>query len=271
LSHTLIDNFKKQLFDITKYDITTNRSNLCTGSKYPDLVLDKHLIKPDVLEKNINKMINKWYKFMGYKKLVSIFNQTMEKVKKQEKDSSKHDKLFYDKIKEYFSDRLIIIDEAHNLRNSSEKGTKQTAQTFWNLLKHTENVKMVLLTATPMFNSVSEITWLLNLLLTNDKRPNIKMNDIFDKTGALSPQGRKKLVETARGYVSYMRGENPFTFPFRLFPSINNDKKLIKQFPSHDFNNKKILDEEKIKFLEIIGSHMSTYQKAVYNRRGGFK
>jgi hypothetical protein len=265
LSHTLIDNFKKQLFDITKYDITTNRSNLCTGTKYPDLILDKHFIKPDVLEKNINKLINKWYKFIGYKKLVSIFNQTMEKVKKQEKDSSKHEKMFYDKIKEYFSDRLIIIDEAHNLRNSSEKGTKQTAQTFWNLLKHTENVKMVLLTATPMFNSVTEITWLLNLLLTNDKRPNIKMHDIFDKTGTLSPQGKKKLIETARGYVSYMRGENPFTFPFRLFPSINNDKNLITNFPSHDFNNKKISDDEKIKFLEIIGSRMSTYQKAVYN------
>lgn len=265
LSSTLIDNFKKQIFDITKYDITTEQSNLCTGTTYPDLIYDKALLKPEALEKTINKIINDRYKFMGYKKLVSIFNQTMEKIKKQEKDVSKHEKQFYDKIKEYFSDRLIIIDEAHNLRNSSEKGTKQTAQTFWNLLKYTDNVKLVLLTATPMFNSVTEIVWLLNLLLTNDKRPNIKVNDIFDKFGQLSTHGRNQLMEISRGYVSYMRGENPFSFPFRLYPSINNDKSLITKYPSIDINNKKIRSEEKIKYLEIIGSTMSSYQKVVYN------
>jgi hypothetical protein len=265
LSSALIDNFKKQIFDITKYEVTTNQSNLCTGTAYPDLILDKHLMKIDILEKHINKIINQRYKFMGYKKLVSIFNQTMEKVKRQEKDTSKHDKLFYDKIKEYFSDRLIIIDEAHNLRNSSETGKKQISQTFWNLLKHTENVKMVLLTATPMYNSVSEIVWFLNLLLTNDKRPNIRMHDLFDKTGALTSQGKKKLIETARGYVSYMRGENPFSFPFRLYPSINNDKNIMKEYPFLDIHNRRIKDEEKIRFLEVIGSQMSDYQKRVYD------
>lgn len=265
LSHTLIDNFKKQIFDITKYDIINHQSNQCTGTTYPDMVLERNMLKPDVLDKAISKIINRNYKFIGYKKLVSIFNQTMEKIKKQEKDVSKHEAAFYSKIKEYFSDRLIIIDEAHNLRNSSEKGTKQTAQTFWQLLKHTENVKLVLLTATPMFNSATEIVWLLNLLLTNDKRKNIRVTDVFDKLSNLTPSGRKLLIETSRGYVSYMRGENPFTFPFRLYPSLNSDGRLIKTFPSIDYNKKKIATEDKIKFLEIIGSNMSTYQKTIYD------
>ncbi len=265
LSHTLIDNFKKQIFDITKYDIANHQSNQCTGTTYPDMILDKNMLKPDVLDKAITKIINRNYKFIGYKKLVSIFNQTMEKVKKQEKDASKHDAAFYAKIKEYFSDRLIIIDEAHNLRNSSEKGTKQTAQTFWQLLKHTENVKLVLLTATPMFNSSTEIVWLMNLLLTNDKRKNMKVSDVFDKFGNLTSSGKKLLMDTSRGYVSYMRGENPFTFPFRLYPTINADKKVIKQFPSLDYTRKKIHDDDKIRFLEIIGSDMSGYQKSIYD------
>lgn len=265
LSPTLIDNFKKQIFDITKYDVSTNRSNLCTGTTYPDLVLDKNIIKSDVLDKSIQKIINQRYKFISYKKLVSIFQKTKDKVKQQEKDTSKHDKLFYDKIKEFFSDRLIIIDEAHNLRNSSEKGTKLTAQVFWNLLKHTENVKMVLLTATPMFNNANEIVWFLNLLLTNDKRPNIKMTDIFDKSGSLTNSGRKKLIETARGYVSYMRGENPFSFPMRLYPNINGDKNVISKYPTYDINKKRIKDDERIKFLQIVGSDMSTYHKKVYD------
>jgi hypothetical protein len=265
LSPTLIDNFKKQIFDITKYDITTNKSNLCTGTTYPDLVLDKSLIKQDVLEKNIGKIINQRYKFISYKKLISIFQKTREKVKQQEKDASKHDKMFYDKIKEFFSDRLILIDEAHNLRNSSEKGNKLTAQVFWNLLKHTENVKMVLMTATPMFNNANEIVWFLNLLLTNDKRPNLKMSDIFDTNGVLTVPGKKKLIETARGYVSYMRGENPFSFPFRLYPDINNDKNIITSYPSFDINNKKIKDEDRIKFLTLVGSNMTAYHRAVYD------
>lgn len=265
LSHTLIDNFKKQIFDITKYDIVNHQSNQCTGTTYPDMVLDRSMIKPDVLDKTITKIINRNYKFIGYKKLVSIFNQTMEKIKKQEKDVNKHESAFYSKIKEYFSDRLIIIDEAHNLRNSSEKGTKQTAQTFWQLLKHTENVKLVLLTATPMFNSATEIAWLLNLLLTNDQRKNIRVTDLFDKNGNLTQSGKKLLIDTSRGYVSYMRGENPFTFPFRLYPSMNNDRSLIKNFPSLDYNRKKIAIEDKIKFLEIVGSNMSSYQKTIYN------
>ena len=265
LSPSLIDNFKKQIFDIAKYDIATNRSNLCTGTSYPDMILDKHLIKAELLDKNIQKLINQRYKFISYKKLISIFQKTKDKVKQQEKDASKHDKLFYDKIKEFFSDRLIIIDEAHNLRNSSEKGTKQTAQVFWNLLKHTENVKMVLLTATPMFNNANEIVWFLNLLLTNDKRPNITMTDIFDKNGVLTPSGKKKLIETARGYVSYMRGENPFSFPMRLYPDINGDRHLINNFPMYDMNKVKIKDSDKIKFLKIVGSNMRSFHKAVYD------
>jgi hypothetical protein len=98
LSPTLIDNFKKQIFDITKYDVVNNRSNLCTGTKYPDMILDKSLIKPDVLDKNISKIINQRYKFISYKKLISIFQKTKDKVKQQEKDVSKHDAMFYDKI-----------------------------------------------------------------------------------------------------------------------------------------------------------------------------
>lgn len=265
LSPTLIDNFKKQIFDITKYDVVTNKSNLCTGTKYPDMILDKSLIKPDVLDKNISKIINQRYKFISYKKLISIFQKTKDKVKQQEKDASKHDSMFYDKIKEYFSNRMIIIDEAHNLRNSSEKGNKLTAQVFWNLLKHTENVKMVLLTATPMFNNANEIVWFLNLLLTNDKRPNLKMNDIFDKNGKLTVQGKRKLIETSRGYVSYMRGENPFSFPMRLYPDINRDNNIIVNYPILDVNRRKIKDDDKIKFLKIIGSDMKTYHKMVYD------
>ena len=38
------------------------------------------------------------------------------------------------------------------------------------LVTYVDNMKMLLLTATPMFNDAMEIIWLLNLMNLNDKR-----------------------------------------------------------------------------------------------------
>ena len=46
-----------------------------------------------------------------------------------------------------------------------------------------KNTKIVLLTATPMYNISSEIVWLMNILLLNDKRAPLRESDIFQKDG----------------------------------------------------------------------------------------
>ncbi len=267
LSSTLIDNFKKQIFDITKYDIKNNTANLCVGTKYPDMVIDKNKMDKETLEKKINKLINEKYQFIGYKELAILMDKIRTKIEQYEvyNDPEKVEKIFNERLSEIFSDRLIIIDEAHNLRNPSETGKKQISTAFKTLLKHVTNVKLVLLTATPMFNNAKEIVWTLNLLLTNDKRPEITSSMIFDKQGELTEQGKEILIKVSRGYVSYMRGENPFSFPFRLFPSINKDENKLQLYPKKDIYGKKILKESQIKYLEIITSNMSNYQKEIYD------
>ncbi len=172
---------------------------------------------------------------------------------------------FTERIRKEYSNRLMIIDEAHNLRLPSENGHKQISTAFQKLLQTVENVKLVMMTATPMYNTADEIVWLMNLLLTNDKRDTIKRSDIFDKDANLTDEGRKLLRDVCRGYVSYMRGENPYTFPFRLFPNVNNakDPNILTTYPKLDIYGQKI--PEKIKFLEIITSKMSKYQKEVYD------
>lgn len=265
LSSTLVDNFKKQIFDITKYNIRENEANLCTGTRYPDMVLDKHSLTPEALEKRVNSLIKERYKFMGYKELAIFMEKLRNIVNEQQRDPAKRELAYVEKVKEHFSDRLIIIDEAHNLRVPGETGKKLISEAFLELMKHVENVKLVLLTATPMFNEATEIVWTMNLLLTNDNRPTLKRADLFDKDGNITPQGKKRLIEASRGYVSYMRGENPFSFPFRIFPSMNNpkDPNILAKYPTKDIYGKKI--EDKIKFLEIIQSNMSDYQKKVYD------
>jgi superfamily II DNA or RNA helicase len=265
LSSTLVDNFKKQIFDITKYNIKENEANLCVGTKYPDMVIDRQIIDPKILESRVNTIIKERYKFMGYKELAIFMDKLEELANQQQRDPSKKMLAYIEKIKEHFSDRLIIIDEAHNLRVPGETGKKMISEAFLKLMNYVENVKLLLLTATPMFNESTEIVWMMNLLLTNDRRPLLKKADLFTTDGDITIDGKLKLIEACRGYVSFMRGENPFSFPFRIFPSLNNksDPNIMSSYPKHDIYGTKI--KKGIEFLEIIKSNMSEYQKQVYD------
>ena len=70
-----------------------------------------------------------------------------------------------------YGNRLIVIDEVHNLRNVYDK--KGASNFIYDAIKKAENIKLVLLTATPMYNSYKEIIWLLNLMNVNDRRKEI--------------------------------------------------------------------------------------------------
>lgn len=265
LSGNIKENFKKQIFDITKYDIISGTSTLVTGTKYPDMIFDKELLSKDVIEKRINKILKERYQFMGYKELVILLQKIEARVEEIERNPEKRPARVQEKIRELFSNRLIIIDEAHNLRMPSETGKKQMSTAFLGLLNQVENTKLMLMTATPMFNESREIIWLLNLLLTNDKQPTIKASNLFDASGKLTTDGAKRLKQIASRYISFMRGENPFSFPFRLYPSINNDPLVIKKFPSKDLLTKKAITTP-IKHLELYGSVMSPFQRSIYDK-----
>ena len=55
-------------------------------------------------------------------------------------------------------------------------------------------MKLLLLTATPMFNNAKEIIWLTNLMNLNDKRFPIKIRDVFDDKGDFIPGGKQLLI-----------------------------------------------------------------------------
>ena len=69
-----------------------------------------------------------------------------------------------------------------------------------------------------------------------------------------------KLREKSKGYISYLRGENPITFPYRLYPKENrinnsskkrNPKKLIKKFKIESSR----LNSEGLSSVEIANGH----------------
>ena len=67
---------------------------------------------------------------------------------------------------------------------------------------------------------------LLILMNLNDKRFPIEIKDVFNKNGDFVKSkkkelsGKELLIQKITGYVSYVSGENPFTFPYRIWPSV---------------------------------------------------
>ena len=84
-----------------------------------------------------------------------------------------------------------------------------------------------------MFNSYKEIVWLINLLNQNDNRSTISLNDVFFKDGKFKIDikgkqiGEEILIRKLRG-VSFVRGTNPYTFPYRIYPSVSHQVIVLK-------------------------------------------
>lgn len=84
-------------------------------------------------------------------------------------------------------------------------------------------IKLVLLSATPIFNSYLEVIDLFNLFILNDN-----YNNIDDKYLTKDDLSNESIFKNkTKSYVSFFKGNNPFTFPLVLYP--NQD---LKQYDS---------------------------------------
>ncbi len=254
-------NFRMQLFDPAKLieNAGVVESNSCSGNKFLKYINPtniKNLSEQDIA-KQINTLIDENYIFMGYQE----FGNQIQSLKGNR-----------EAIDLTYGNRLIIIDEVHNLRNVYDK--KGASNFIYDAIKKAENIKLVLLTATPMYNSYKEIIWLINLMNVNDRRKEIKEGDIFDKEGMFKKtgsieSGKNMLIKKSTGYISFVRGDNPISFPHRVWPktfSIENtvDSKYGHAYPEKHFNGIVNLSEYQRKpivpvFLVTLGE---TQQKA---------
>jgi len=255
LNPSIKENFKNNIFNIEKFK-SGNGKDQCTKSKFSD----ESKISPDdsreVITKKINKIINNRYKFFGYIE----FSNTIRNLKKF------NNELYIKKVKEMFSNTVMIIDEVHNIKEGGSKDGKKLPAYLLEVLGIADNMKLILLSATPMFDKAEEIIFILNLLLTNDKRETITKTNMFDKDGRITPYGKNVLLDKSRGYISYLRGEHPLKFPKRLYPDIYGDKQLLKpsDFPTKDINNNEIPEDKRIQNLKIISCEMKDYQLKQY-------
>lgn len=261
------ENFRLQLFDHTKL-IKTNagwefKTIRCEGQNFLDDL--KHIntrqMSKEELVKKVHRMIDKNYLFMGYIE----FANYIEKVIKNVSSVLQQDKEEYikKKINKLFKNRLIVIDEIHNIRKTEDtKDDKQDyrkkiASNLLTLVNYVDNMKLLFLSATPMYNDPKEIIFLLNILNLNDNRALIKVSDVFDKKGNLKKdKGTELLIMKSRGYISYVRGENPYSFPFGIFPKdFSPENSLLNmKYPVNMFNKKLITEpiEYSDLFIDIL-------------------
>lgn len=222
------ENFASELFDITRVNIDTVAGTLeskqCTGRRYLDMLLriesePKNWNNPEIREKlkrTADRMIAEFYEFSAYASFGKLINRMQTDLKKTE---------FEEWIHKTFDNRLILVDEAHNIREGGEEGqgTKDITAAMETLVKTAKGVVLVLLTATPMYHRFEEIIYYLNLFLWNegkqDPSVSLKASDFFNDDATLrgGPPG-EQFRKYCQEYVSFVKGENPFTFPFRLPP-----------------------------------------------------
>ena len=209
-SKNIIDNWKQTIFNISK------GTNQCTSDTYLSLLQNKNLSKnkQNITQRDISNVINKYYEFYGYREFANKINNIFKEYYQLNKEKD-IEVIKYKAIKEYFSDRVLIIDEVHNIRTTDEANPKDIIDVLTSISKYSNNLRMILLTATPMYNEPTEIIWLINLMLLNDKRNIITEKDIF-KDDKITKKGKEILTKKIRGYITHMRGENPNSFPLRF-------------------------------------------------------
>ncbi len=125
---------------------------------------------------------------------------------------------------------IIIVDEAHNLLNMNEY-----SQMLKTLVEASHSFKVVLLTATPMFNSPYDIVDFLNLMFKKKDELDFKM--VFssartDPKVELDNKGLDYLNEHMRGKISYLTAKADVNFPIKIEmgtrPPFLKETKLIR-------------------------------------------
>jgi hypothetical protein len=264
-SPKLQKNYSLQLFDPDKLVKENGLWNLsgCVGSQLlAELNLTStnmnRLSKEDLVSR-IEKIIKEHYSFMGYDK----FSNTIQSII-DTKDSRR-------KLKDAFEGRVVVIDEFHNIRAEEQGGAdthKKRASLLNTLVDNVRGMKLIFLTGTPMYNNSREIVFLLNILNKNDGRPAIQKKEVremFDKDDNLTEQGKQTLIKYSNGYVSFVRGENPYAFPYMVTPKMFNHPnsfQLLDDKPTEQFNGNDI--EEPIKYLDLFMNNTSDIQEKAY-------
>lgn len=162
---------------------------------------DSEINKNNIIKK-IDERIDKYYTIYSYHKFIELVNNNKIKL----------------------TNTLLIIDEIQNMISVS--GTFY--RTLKSIIDKTDNtLRIILLSATPMFDKPVEIALTLNLLKPKIPLPvGLDFNSEFlrcvktDKGNIYKAINLNKFKELTSGLISYYRGAPPQTFPLMEFKTV---------------------------------------------------
>ena len=190
---------------------------------------------------NIKEKINAVYYIVSHDKFL---NMVMKTVKIGNRYISEPTNFLLSSQLFHSDNSLIIIDEVQKMvREFSEETGSNYRRLYYTLMHYARNresgkpaMKVVLLTATPVYDNPHEAALMINLL-----RPRIpfplkrdKFNSLFinNETGKIK---NKLLFQyMCSGYVGYFAGGNPNGYPYR--------KNIIKMWPMESIQEQSYTD-----------------------------
>lgn len=265
---TVKDGFKKEIFKFDTDKIDKNQFT-CTSNEYNNFYDDFIKNNNDIDEKKIKDftsgIINEYYEIYGYIEFANKYDKLI-------KTNNTYNK---NKINEQFSNCIFIIDEIHNLRDENDADeddddenkskiksktmdeAKKSRVIIQNIISNLNDpIKLILLSATPMYDKYDEIEFIINLLLSNDKKPLLNKSTINNYIDNNDESSMNLLLEKTRGYISYIKGNDPHIFPLILYPE-NNTHLLFETKTQPVTNNK----------VNAILCLMNDYQKNVFTEQ----
>jgi hypothetical protein len=189
---------KELLNQMSKADVERERKQaIYSALQFYKILSYKTFYKKVLGEKIVEK------KLIGENKIKSSYRKNDEGEIERE--------IVVDKITN-MNNSILIIDEAHNI-SGNEYG-----DALKKIIKNSENLRVILLTATPMINLADEIVDLLNFIRPlNDQ---VMRDRIFTTEKnyemKIKSDGLEYLKEKAQGYISFYRGSIPYTFAKRI-------------------------------------------------------
>jgi superfamily II DNA or RNA helicase len=211
---------------ILKEQFKNELVTICTNYGYIQNKEEFNLLPPDE-QKKIKKdaiySTMKYYNIISYKNFhrrvlgekmkdtSHLENKTKKKHKYKKTDDGEYEREQSINHIDSLDNTLLIIDEAHNFTDN------EYGQALRKIISKSKNLKIILLSATPMKNLPDDIIPLINFLRPQDQP--IQRNKVFEGTDfdmKFSPTGKEYLQKMTSGYVSYYKGGNPFTFAERI-------------------------------------------------------
>jgi hypothetical protein len=220
-SENIRENFYKEL-----------KTTGCAGSRYAD-----------------RKLIEEYYTFMGYGQFSNFIDRTLKADPSEMRRHFANSVIIIDeahgiakppnkKDEEETEDDTLERDELMSIEESSSEEededdsavASRKRRTLFSVLTKTiipsclpeGGLKIVLLTATPMKDNITEMADLLEILNNNDGRPlpkDFRQKLLRFKDQKLGIEDIKgDLLTFSKGYVSFARGNNPISFPLERKP-----------------------------------------------------